>query len=77
MEEYVRNVIANTGHTGIEPQSKDDLWFYVRDANGTRSYSYSYKGTNAFWIVQFICDEANEDALKDIFYLWSEGVEIK
>ena len=77
LEEYVRNVIANNGHTDIEPQNKDGLWFYVRDNNGTRSYSYSYKGSNAFWIVQFLCMTSDAPKLEDLFYLWANSVEVE
>ena len=77
LEEYVGNVIANNGHTDIEPQNKDDLWFYVRDANGTRSYSFSYKGSDAFWIVQFLCMTSDAPELEDLFYLWADCVEVE
>ena len=77
LEEYIGNVITNNGHTGIEPQNKDDLWFYVRDNNGTRSYSYSYKGSNAFWIVQFLCMTSDAPKLEDLFYLWANSVEVE
>ena len=77
LEEYIGNVIANNGHTDIKPQNQDDLWFYVRDDNGTRSYSYSYKGSNAFWIVQFLCMASDAPELEDQFYLWANSVEVE
>ena len=77
LEEYIGNVIANNGHTGIEPQNQDDLWFYVRDNKETRSYSYSYKGSNAFWIVQFLCMTSDAPKLEDQIYLWANSVEVE
>ena len=77
LEEYIGNVIANNGHADIEPQNQDDLWFYVRDKNGTRSYSYSYKGTDAFWVVQFLCMTSDASKLEDLFYLWANSVEVE
>ncbi|MBQ6832305.1 MAG: hypothetical protein IJO28_06665 [Oscillospiraceae bacterium] len=77
LEEYIGNVIANNGYTDIEPQNQDDLWFYVRDDNGTRSYSYSYKGANAFWIVQFLCMTSDAPMMEDLFYLWADSVEVE
>ena len=71
------NVIANNGHTDIEPQNQGDLWYYVRDLDGTRSYSYSYKGSDAFWIVQFLCMTSDAPVLEDVFCLWAEGVEVQ
>ena len=77
LEEYVGNVIENNGHADIEPQNKDDLWFYVRDSGETTSYSYSFKGSDAFWIVQFICMTSDAPTLEDLFYLWADCVEVK
>ena len=77
LEEYTSNVIANNGHIGIEPQNKDDLWFYVSDNNNTRSFSYSYKGSDAFWIVQYLCMIPDASMLEDLFYLWANCVEVR
>lgn len=77
LEEYVRNVITNNGHTALEPQNKDDLWFYVRDTGGSRSYSYSFKGSDAFWIVQFLCMTSDAPVLEDLFFLWADCVEVE
>ena len=77
LEQYVRNVIANNGHTDVEPQNKDGLWFYVSDSNGVRRYSYSYKGSNAFWIVQFLCMTSDAPQLEDLFFLWANSVEVE
>lgn len=77
LEEYVANVIRNNGHTGIKPQNKDDLWFYVSDSGKTRSYSYSFKGSDAFWIVQYLCMTADAPELEDLFHLWASAVEVE
>ena len=76
LETYINNVIANNGHTGITPQMKDGLWFYERTANGSYAQSYCYKGSDAFWIVQFLCRPSDADKLKDTFYLWAQSVEV-
>ena len=77
LEDYVRNVIANNGHTDIEPQTRDGLWFYVRDSGATRSYSYSFKGSNAFWVVQYLCRPSDAKLLEDVFFLWASAVEVE
>lgn len=77
IEEYIINVIANNGHTGIKPQNKDDLWFYVRDSGATTSYSYSFKGSNAFWIVQYLCTPSDAAELEDLFFLWANSVDVE
>ena len=77
LETYVQNVIANNGHKDIKAQTKDGLWFYVKDKGGARTYSYSYKGTDAFWTVQFLCMTADAHQLEDLFYLWANTVEVR
>jgi len=77
LEEYIGNVITNNGHTDIKPQNKDDLWFYVSDSGETRSYSYSFKGSNAFWIVQYLCVSSDANKLEDLFFLWANSVDVE
>ncbi|MBQ3552604.1 MAG: hypothetical protein IJA35_05590 [Clostridia bacterium] len=77
LSEYIEGVIENNGHTNIEPQNKDGLWFYVKDNDDTRIYSYSYKGSDAFFIVQFACYLADIEALEDIIHLWAQAVEVE
>ena len=76
-EEYINNVIKNNGHTGVFAQKKDGLWFYERTSDTSYAQSYSYKGSNAFWIVQFLCDPADKKTLSDTFYLWAQSVEVE
>ncbi len=77
LSEYIEGVIENNGHTNIEPQNKDGLWFYVKDNDDTRIYSYSYKGSDAFFIVQFACYLADIEALEDMIHLWAQAVEVE
>ena len=77
LKDYVADVIENNGHTGVEAQNRGDLWFYSRDVNSTRSYSFSYKGSDAFYIVQFICMTSAAPALEDTFFLWADSVEVE
>ena len=77
IEEYTRNVIANNGYKNIEPQTKDGLWFYVSDKGATCSYSFSFKGSDAFWVVQFLCMSADAPKLEDQFFLWAKAIEVE
>jgi len=77
IDEYINSVIENNGHKGVQAQNVDDLWFYVKDEGATQVYSYSYKGSDAFWIVQFICMKKDAPALEDLFYLWASSVEVR
>ena len=76
LEDYITGVIRNNGHTSVKPQHKDGLWYYVTDKDGIRRFSYAFKGSDAFWIVQFLCVTDNADRLQDLFYLWASWVEV-
>lgn len=77
VSKYIENVIRNNGHADIKPEEKDGLWFYRRTSDSRCYYSYSYKGSDAFWIVQFVCNSPDEALLKDAFYLWAQSVEVE
>ena len=77
LEEYTASVIANNGHTDITPQTKDGLWFYERPTDSSYARSYCYKGSDAFWIVQFLCKPSDAQTFGDTFDLWAQSVEVK
>jgi len=77
LEKYITNVIANNGYTDIAPQNKDGLWFYERTSDSSYAQSYCYKGSDSFWIVQFLCNPSDTELLGDTFYLWAQSVEVK
>ena len=78
LEQYIKNVIENNGHTDIKPQEKDGLWYYVNDNNSPVRcvYSYAYKGTDAFYIVQYIINNMDEETLKETIHDWAKAVEV-
>ncbi len=78
LEQYIKNVIKNNGHEGIEPQERDGLWYYVNDNsnNVRRVYSYVYKGTDAFYIVQYIVNSVDEDTLKETIHDWAKATQV-
>ncbi len=77
LEQYINDVISNNGHTDIQPQTKGGLWYYVKDDATRRDYSYSYKGTDAFWVVQFICETRYVSVLEDTIQAFAESVEVE
>ena len=77
LEEYTTSVIANNGYTNITPQTKDGLWFYERTTDSSYAQSYCYKGSDAFLVVQFLCNPSDAQTLGDTFYLWAQSVEVK
>ena len=76
LETYINNVIENNGHTGITAQNKDGLWFYELENGGNHICSYSFKGSDAFWIVQYICRASDAKMYKDQFFLWAKSVRV-
>ena len=74
LEAYIKDVIENNGHKNIEPQNLDGLWFYVNYNNSSYRcvYSYSYKGADAFYIVQYIMNRKDEAVLKDVIHNWAK-----
>ncbi len=77
LEQYVKNVIANNGHTDVEPQYKDELWYYIKDTDSIRYYSFSYKGSDAFYVVQYSCFLSDADKLEDTIFLWAHAVVVE
>ena len=71
LDNYADLVIkANQIDTEIEHE--DDLTYFSFDktVNGKDFvyFGFVYKGTDAFWLIQFACEEKNEnDLIKDIF----------
>ena len=77
IEEYIGDVIKNNGHTNVKAQNRDGLWFYESVNNGTKVYSYSFKGSDAFWIVQYICRISDSEKLEDQIFLWAKSIRIE
>ena len=79
LEQYIKNVIENNGHTNIEPQNKDGLWYYVNYNNSSYRcvYSYAYKGTDAFYVVQYIINTVDEETLKPVIHEWAKATSVK
>lgn len=77
LEQYTKNVISNNGHTNIQPHNKDGLWFYEHSSGGNFVRSYCYKGSDAFYVVQYICSQSDKNTFDDLFYLWAESVAVE
>ena len=77
LSEYIKSVIANNGHTDIQPKNRDGLWYYYKDNGNLRYYSYCFKGTDAFWIVQFGCFKSQVVMMEDQIFFWAKSVEVE
>ena len=79
IEQYIKNVIENNGHENIEPRNADGLWYYVNYNNSSYRcvYSYAYKGSDAFYVVQYIINTRDEETLKPIIHDWAKETSVK
>ncbi len=79
-EQYIRNVIRNNGHE-VEPQERDGLLYYTKDTtvagDAARYYSFVYKGSDAFWIVQFGCRAAKLPEIEERVMDWAKKVKVE
>ena len=51
--------------------------YYTIEEGNTRAYFYFYKGSDAFYFVQYACNVNNASMLEDTFYLWAQAVEVE
>ena len=80
LTEYVESVIKNNGHD-TQPQEKDGLVYY-RYSNpdpdyDMSGYSYSFKGSDAFYIFQFVCLTSDADDLADTIHAFAKTVTVE
>ncbi len=79
LTEYVESVIKNNGNDA-QPQEKDGLVFY-RYSNpdpeyDMSGYSYSFKGSDAFYIVQFVFLTSDGENLADTIHAFAKSVTV-
>lgn len=80
LEEYLASVIANNGHTDVTPVVKDELIYYTKDetmlGKAVRYFSFAYKGTDSFWIVQFGCYVSEISEMEPLIMGWAKSVTV-
>ena len=77
LEQYTKNVIENNKFEGVTAQNKDDLWYFIYENDEIRGYVFTYKGSDAFWFVEYVCMHDDTESLEDLFFLWANAVEVK
>ncbi len=73
LEEYIKGFLSDIGHSTIEPQNHDGLWYYVKYSNNRCVYCYVYKGSDAFYIVQYIMNTVDEVDLQNTIHEWAKA----
>ena len=80
LEDYVSAVATANGLEGITPQEKDGLtWFtYQREVEKTpfTYYVFVYANEDAFWLVQFACQEKDAIALESQIFAYAGSVRV-
>lgn len=74
--EYIQNVIHNNGQDAA-PEEKDGLTYYKYYRGGNVGWNFAYKGSDAFYLVQFICVEAHESKLSNAVFTFAESVAVR
>ena len=76
LAEYIGNVIENNGEDAA-PEEKEGLVFYRYNNGGNAGWNYAFKGTDAFYLVQFICREDHASELEDFFFNAAKSIAVK
>lgn len=76
LPEYIANVLENNKNDA-RIQETDGLYYYRYTRDGMAGVSYSFKGSDAFYIFQFLCMEEDENDLRDLFFFFAKSVEVE
>ena len=76
LPEYIANVLENNKNDA-RIQETDGLYYYRYTRDGMAGVSYSFKGSDAFYIFQFLCMEKDEKDLRDLFFFFAKSVEVE
>ena len=78
--EYVEGVIQNNGHDA-HPLETDGLIYYrySREYSGqpVSGWSYSFKGSDAFYVFQFVCLASDAEKLADTIFFFAKSVTVE
>lgn len=75
LTEYMENVIRNNA-SDAQPEERDGLIFYRYRRNGMCGWNFAFKGDTAFYLVQFLCKEADESELTYLFFAFARSMTI-
>ena len=75
LTEYIQDVIRNN-NSDAQPEERDGLIFYRYRRSGMCGWNFAFKGDTAFYLVQFMCREADESELTDLFFAFAKSMTI-
>lgn len=76
LEEYLSAVIFNNAENA-SPEEKDGLVYYRYNHNGNTGWNFAFKGSDAFYLIQFICREDHAPELEDFFFTAAKSVTVR
>lgn len=74
--EYIAGVIKNN-KTDAKPEEKDGLVFYRYQRDGMCGWNFAFKGEKAFYLVQFLCREADASELEELFFSIAKTIKVE
>lgn len=75
LADYMKNVIRNNNEN-TEPVEEVGLVYYRYYNGGNAGWNFGFKGSDAFYLVQFICREDHETALKNFIFSFAKSVKV-
>ena len=73
LTEYMQDVIRNNA-SDAQPEERDGLVYYRYHRSGMCGWNFAIKGEDAFYLVQFMCREADESELTDLFFAFAKSM---
>lgn len=79
VDEYADSVVE-MNQIDATVEHEDDLTYFTFDetVNGKDFvyFGFAYKGDDAFWLIQFACEQKNEKDLKDDIFKYAKSVTV-
>ena len=79
LDGYTKKVIEVNGYS-VDPKNKDGLTYfeYKNSSNGKdfHYYAFTYEADDAFWLVQFACEEDQHEKLEEKIFKYAKSVEV-
>ena len=77
LDDYITLILANNGESSGKLQDGDLTYFtYEREVNGQEFFyvGTAYKTDEAFWLINFACQEKDKDEYKDLFIKYAKTI---
>lgn len=82
LEDYAKAVVANNKQDDVKLEMSEDgkfiYFIYEKEVSGKDFYYTAavYKSEDAFWLVNFACEDKNKETYSEKFIDWAKTVEV-